>query len=326
MPGVSDDQLVLGLDIGGTKLAASVVGVGGRARSFVSERTPVELGWEASMNALVELGHRALTDAEVEADAIVSVGVGCGGPLDSWRGVVCGPPNLPGWDEVPVTDVVREAFQCTTFLENDANAAALATALWGRWAATKDLVYLTISTGMGGGVLVDGQLLRGVDGNAAEIGHLVVDWRGRLCECGQRGCVEAYVSGSSIARRATEALDSGRDSSLRSCGHVTAADVSGAAALGDPLAVEIWDDTVDVLAAAIRSVLNIFEPELVVLGGGVTEAGAMLIDPVRARALPGALSRAGRRTELAITPMGPAAGAIGAAAVAVVRTRTGLAA
>jgi len=322
--GASD--AVLGLDIGGTKLAAGVVDSSGRVLSLVRTPTPApSAGWRAATEALFDLGERAIEDAHVAPSRVTAVGIGSGGPLDAAAGIILRPPNLPAWEDVPVTRLAEAAFQRRAFLENDANAAALATYEWGEWAGTQDLVYLTISTGIGGGALVAGRLLRGASGNVAEFGHTVVDWDGRLCDCGQRGCAEAYVSGTSIARRAQEALIAGRPSILSRHSAVTASDVATAAVDGDTLALEIWSDTTAILGALVTSVLNVFEPRVVVLGGGVTEAGAMLIDPIRAYAKTHAMSSAGRAADVVISEHGRAIGVLGSAAVAMARSPIGLA-
>jgi len=293
--GASD--AVLGLDIGGTKLAAGVVDSSGRVLSLVRTPTPApSAGWRAATEALFDLGERAIEDAHVAPSRVTAVGIGSGGPLDAAAGIILRPPNLPAWEDVPVTRLAEAAFQRRAFLENDANAAALATYEWGDWAGTQDLV-----------------------------GHTVVDWDGRLCDCGQRGCAEAYVSGTSIARRAQEALIAGRPSILSRHSAVTASDVATAAVDGDTLALEIWSDTTAILGALVTSVLNVFEPRVVVLGGGVTEAGAMLIDPIRAYAKTHAMSSAGRAADVVISEHGRAIGVLGSAAVAMARSPIGLA-
>ena len=317
LPGT--DSVVLGLDIGGTKLAAAVVDGDGHVRSFVRTPTRPSRGWRPVMDDLVAAGHAAMQDAGVSATDLSAVGVGCGGPLDTASGIVLSPPNLPGWDAVPVVAALEVEFGRPTYLENDANAAAIATSMWGPWAGTQDLVYLTVSTGVGAGVLSGGRLLRGAGGNGAEVGHVVVCYGGRLCGCGQRGCLEAYVSGQSIARRAREALGAGAESQLGELAWVTAADVCAAARDGDAMAVRLWDETTGILGAAVASVLNLFEPRLVVLGGGVTQAGAMLIDPVRTDSVAQALSPAGRQADVVLTSFGDTIGVVGAAAVAAAR-------
>ncbi|MDQ3404902.1 MAG: ROK family protein, partial [Actinomycetota bacterium] len=201
---------VLGLDIGGTKLAAGVVDHDGTVRSFLVTPTRKEEGPGPVLSRLFALGAKALAESTVDSAALAGVGIGCGGPLDPGVGTVHEPPHLPGWRHVPVASKVRAAFGVPAVLDNDAAAAALAEHRFGAGRGLAHLVYLTISTGVGGGVIIDGTPYRGATGNAAELGHLTVRRGGRLCGCGRSGCLEAYVSGSAIAARAREALDDGR--------------------------------------------------------------------------------------------------------------------
>lgn len=316
---LSDLDLILGLDVGGTKLAAGVVDQTGRTLSLVRAATPgPEVDSSTAVDRLIELGEQALGEAGLHAADLTAVGIASGGPLDPERGVIVGPPNLPAWIDVPIVRRAEAAFGRPAILENDANAGALASHRWGPWAGTNDLVYLTISTGIGAGALIDGRLLRGSAGNGGEVGHMIVAFDGRRCECGQRGCVEAYVSGTAIARRAMEAIAAGRPSSLASIPAVTASDV--AAAVGsDALATEIWRETTSILGAVVTSVINLFGPQLVILGGGVTRAGTMLVDPVARIAHASALSPDGRAADVVITPHGDAIGVLGSAASALER-------
>ena len=168
-----------------------------------------------------------------------------------------------------MTALVEAAYGRPAALENDATAGAAGEHLYGAGAGTRNMVYLTISTGVGGGVVLDGRLYRGASGNGGELGHVTVDWRGRPCRgCGRRGCLEAYVSGTSIAERAAEAVRADGNSTLARVTEPTAADVASAARAGDQLARAIWDETVDALACGLTSIVNLFEPELVVLEAG----------------------------------------------------------
>jgi len=310
--------LTLGLDIGGTKLAAGVVDATGHIVALMRTATPA--GWQPAVAALLRLGHEVLHRAGVTTAGISAVGIGCGGPLDLGRGLVLAPPNLPGWNEVPIVQLVEQEFGRPTRLENDGNAAALATYRWGAHAGTDILVYFTISTGIGSGLVERGRLYRGGAGNGCELGHTVVDWRGRQCLCGQRGCAEAYVSGSSIGRRAREALAAGRSSALAGTA-ATAADVAAAARAGDSLALEIWTESTAILGRLLASTLNTFEPHLIVLGGGVTRAGDMLLEPVRATALAQAMPPAARIADIVLSSHGDNIGVVGAAAVAIPTVR-----
>jgi glucokinase len=300
--------LVLGLDIGGTKLAAGVVDAAGRSLSFVVESTRADEGAERGLERLFELGRAAVAEAGVAWARIAAVGIGAGGPLDAARGILLEPPHLPGWVDVPIVARAEDAYGLPVALENDATAAAAGEHRYGAGADTSHMVYLTISTGVGGGVVVDGRLYRGATGNGGELGHVTVDCSGRPCRgCGRRGCLEAYVSGTSIAERAREAGMAG----------VTAADVAAAAAGGDPVATEVWDATTDALACGLTSIVNLFEPELVVLGGGVVAGtGEQLLGPVRERVRVEAMSPAGGAARIVSAALGTHVGVVGAAAIA----------
>ncbi len=225
------------------------------------------------------------------------------------------PPHLPGWHDVPVAALAAGAFGKPAVLDNDGTAAAEAEHRFGAGIGTTDMVYLTLSTGVGGGVVLAGRVYRGATGNGAELGHVVVDWQGRRCRgCGGRGCLEAYVSGTSIAERATELLDAG--STLSTVDKLTAADVAAHAVAGDPLAVRVWRETVTALGVGLTSIVNMLEPELVVLGGGVTRAGDALVVPARAAVHAAAMTPGGRSVRVERAALGDQVGVVGAAAVA----------
>ncbi|GAA1534462.1 ROK family protein [Kribbella lupini] len=309
---------VLALDVGGTKLAAGVVRADGTVQSFRTIETAVHEGPDAAVSRLLDLGEKAM--AEAGHPEVVAVGIGCGGPLDPATGVILGPPGLPGWDEVPLGRLVTERLGLPAYVENDASAAALAEHRWGGW-GVRSLVYLTVSTGFGGGVVINGELFQGAAGQGGELGHVVVDWQGRPCGCGAQGCAEAYVSGTSIARRAQEALGQ-RTSSLTSVTELTARDVAEHARAGDELAVAVWDETTAMLGRMVAVIINVCEPDLVVLGGGVTRAGDQLLVPVREAALRQAMPPAAKACDVVLSRHGDRSGVLGAAAIAFHRIST----
>jgi glucokinase len=303
---------VLALDIGGTKLAAGVVHGDGGIASFLVEPSEAEHGPERTLERLFDLGRRAVAESGVAWARIGGVGIGCGGPLDPERGILIAPPHLPGWRDVPVAALARRAFERPVTLENDATAAAAGEHAWGAGAGTRNMVYLTISTGVGGGVVIDGRLYRGAMGNGGELGHVTVDWHGRPCHgCGRRGCLEAYVSGTSISERAREA----------GLAAVTATEVAAAARDGDPVATAVWDETVEALACGLTSIVNLFEPQLVVLGGGVIRTGEQLLGPVRERVRASAMGPASRAADIVASAFGDRVGVAGAAAIVYARDR-----
>ena len=310
----SRTQPVLGLDIGGTKMAAGVVAVDGRVDGFVVAPTDAERGPRDGLERLFALGQRAVIASDSAAEDIAGIGIGCGGPLDSDRGVLIAPLHLPGWTDVPITQLAAASFDLAAVLENDATAAAAAEHRYGAGRGTRNMVYLTVSTGVGGGVVLDRRLFRGSTGNGGELGHVTVDWHGRRCRgCGRRGCLEAYASGTSIAERARE---EGMDV-------VTSADVAAAARDGDALATRVWDETCEALACGITSLVNLFEPEVVVVGGGVSRAGEQLLGPVRELVHALAIEPPGRNVGIVKAALGDAVGVVGAAAVAYERLGSG---
>lgn len=302
--------VILAFDIGGTKFAAGVVDRNGDVRSFAVVPTDAARGPEDGMRRLFELGRRVVDESGVPWEQIDLIGIGCGGPLDPVSGILVAPPHLTGWVNVPLVARAEKALGRPAVLENDATAAAAGEHRFGAGAGTRNMIYLTISTGVGGGSVVDGHLYRGATGNGGELGHVTVDWHGRECRgCGRRGCLEAYVSGTSIAERAAEAGLTG----------ATAADVAAAARAGDPRAVAVWDETVEALACGLTSLVNLFEPELVVVGGGVSGTGEQLLGPVRERVRAQVMTPAGRGVGIVTAALGTQAGVVGAAAIAIER-------
>ena len=279
----------------------------------------VEDGPQAMIARQLELGRQAVETSGVDWPQIGAVGIACGGPLDPQAGIIQSPLSLPGWDDIPLVAIVSSALDRPAVVDNDATAGALAEWQYGagRHRGVRDLVYLTISTGVGGGLVLDGRVFRGAAWNAGELGHLTVDFRGRRCACGRRGCVEAYASGTNIAARAREALaGSDEPSTLSDLPTVTSREVAEAAAAGDPLAVRVWDETTEILGSAIANILDVFNPELVVLGGGVTRAGAQLLNPVREIGLRLAMPPARRSADVVLAGLGEDLGVVSAAALA----------
>ncbi|MEV4805240.1 ROK family protein [Nonomuraea sp. NPDC049421] len=305
---------VLSLDIGGTKLAAGVVTGDGLIHGWQLAPTHREEGPRAVLTRLFDLGRKAI--AEAGLPEVAAVGISCGGPLNTVTGVLECPPHLPGWVDIPICALATEAYGLPAVLENDATAAALGEFRYGAGRGTSTMLYLTISTGVGGGSVIGGRLHRGAAGNGGELGHVMVRPGGRRCSCGRMGCLEAYASGTSIAERAWEALAAGRTSSLSAIERPTAEDVSRAAEAGDPLAVEIWDETTWALGSALTDLVNAFEPELVVLGGGVTRSGSRLLDPVAAAVARDAMPPAARSARIELATLGAGVCVVGAGAVA----------
>jgi glucokinase len=281
-------RFVLGIDIGGTNLVVGSVAEDGSAMvASASEPTHSEAGATDVVDRLVGLAERAIATTRREAPSaeILGVGVGAPGPLDTKRGIVLLTPNL-GWVNMPLRQLIHDRLALPAALDNDANCAVLGEWWVGAARGARHAIGITIGTGIGGGLIIDGQLYHGASDVAGEIGHTTIDTEGRRCKCGNYGCLEAYASGPNIALRAVEELEAGAESRLRALvggdlQKITAQTVYQAAADGDELALEVVNDTAKFLGVGIGNLLNVFNPEVVVVCGGVTLAGDHLFEPLR---------------------------------------------
>jgi glucokinase len=214
-------------------------------------------------------------------ETIKAVGIGSPGPAKYSEGVLIRCANLPKFVDVPIGKMLSDKLGKSVILENDANAACFGEFVAGAGKNIKNMIFFTLGTGIGGGIISDGKLLQGSDGNAAELGHTIVNINGRLCSCGQKGCAEAYASASNTAKRAAEAIKAGEKSSLESLDEITCKDVYDHLAKGDKLAKKITDETAEVLGVLCVNVLHCSEPERIVFAGGMIAAGDVLLDRIK---------------------------------------------
>jgi glucokinase len=250
-------------------------------------------------------------------DRLVGIGLSAPGPVDPSAGVVLQAPNLRGWDNVPLADELRRRTGLPVWLGNDANLAALGEARFGAGRGSRNLIYLTISTGVGGGVIADGRLLLGSRGLAAEVGHMAISMDGPRCGCGNRGCLEAYASGTGLVNRAREAIAEGRASSLAvEDGPLTPAGIAETAEHGDPLAQELLSAAGCALGVGIRSLLHLFNPSVIVIGGGVSQVGPRLWDPMLEVVRGDAMSAYREGLRIIPSELGDDSGLVGAAVLA----------
>ncbi len=316
-------RYVVGVDIGGTNLVVgSVAEDGSEILGLVSEPTLAERGADAVLERIVKLVRSSI--AAAPGKPMAGVGIGSPGPLDTARGVVLLTPNL-GWTNYPVRDLLSEALGLPATLDNDANCAIFGE--WWRGAArgAKHVVGLTIGTGIGGGIVLDGEIYHGASDIAGELGHMTIDSTGRRCKCGNYGCLEAYASGPAIAARAVEGIEAGADTSLpayvqNDLARVTAQVVYEAAHDGDAYAREVVHDTAKVLGAGVANIINIFNPQVVVICGGVTLAGDQLFVPLRSEVKRRAFKPAANACRIVPGELTGTAGVYGAAAVFMRRT------
>jgi glucokinase len=282
----SHASYVLGVDVGGTKLATVLATRAGQVLHKVRMPTEAEKGPELGVARLISMIHQNLTDTGIEKKDVIGIGVACGSPMDAERGIILGPPNLQSWNPVPIKATLEAKFGIYTRLENDANAGALAEWLFGAGKGKRHVVYMTMGTGIGGGLILDGRLYRGTNGNAGEVGHMrVIRQGGPLCGCGKRGCLEAFCSGPSIARRTKKALSESPRSAIldlaTSIESVTAEHLFAAARQGDALALRLVDETAHYMGVGLANIIQALNPEVIVLGTIATEQGDFFLDRVR---------------------------------------------
>ena len=285
------EQFIVGIDLGGTNIAAGAMPTDG-TREIAMRMAPThgEEGADAVVDRIARMIEDVIdqTRSETGADRsdFLGVGIGSPGPLDRMRGIVIVSPNL-GWRDFPLRDEVSSRVNLPAALDNDANCATLGEWWCGAAKGGRNVIGMTIGTGIGGGLILDGKLYHGSSDGAGEIGHTTIDPTGRRCKCGNYGCLEAYASGPAIAERAREELEVDGDSILLGMvegdvSRITAQTVFEASKRGDPVATEVVRDTAHFLGVGLSNLINISNPDMVVIAGGVTQAGDLLFDPLGA--------------------------------------------
>jgi glucokinase len=305
----------IGVDLGGTKMLLGVLDGDSKTVWESRERSAGE-----AEDELVELLVREVAEARAERAGVEAIGMGIPATIDHEKGLAVAAVNLP-IENLPIRDLVAERTGLPTFVDNDANVAALAEHLFGAAREAQNAVMLTIGTGIGGGLILGGEIYRGATGAGAELGHMAIQMDGPGCQgnCPNRGCVEAFASGTALGREGRAAAESNPDSALGKLlaegEEVDGKAVTVAAQAGDETAIEVFDLVGSRLGVALASFANIFEPEVIVVGGGVMAAGDLLLDPAR-RELEARALRPMNRTPVVAAELGEDAGMIGAAAMA----------
>jgi glucokinase len=270
-------DFTLGVDIGGTKIAAGLVEPGGTIVFQTRVPMPAREDAAAGFAALERAIHTVFAAQPQARGSLAGIGICAPGPLDPIRGVVLNPPNLPCWRNFPLAAEVQRLFQVRAKIDNDANAAALAEAVWGAGVGFRNVFYATLGTGIGAGIVFDRRIYHGRTGSAAEGGHVSIDYNGPRCACGKRGCIEALCSGPAIARRARRCLTESNTQSLMrdlaggNLENLTAEHVAEAFRAGDTLAREVLEATADLLTVWLGNMIDLLEPDVIVFGGGLAQ-------------------------------------------------------
>ena len=313
-------EILVGIDLGGTNGKVGCFDSALKLIDKASAATEADMGPEAVVERIGRTTENLLAINNLPADSLAAAGIGAPGPARLDEGIIIASPNMPLFKNVPLRKMLSRRLHAPVVLENDANAACWGEFVLGAGKDINNMVFFTLGTGIGGGIITDDKLVHGSADNAAELGHIIIYPDGRKCACGQRGCVEAYASADSTARRAVEALEAGAESSLKRVldekGRITSKDVYEHLAAGDELARQITDGTAKALALLCINMLHSTEPGRIVFAGGMIAAGDVLLNRIKDFFDEQIWSLKKETVEIAFATLGEDAGIIGAAALA----------
>ncbi len=312
---------VLTIDLGGTKILITLISPGGHLLAEERLKTPANRGKQIATEQLLSDIDRFLKVRGIVVSQLHSISIAAAGAIDSDKGLITLSPNLPDWNNIPLRDILCERYGVETFLINDASAAALGEHRFGAGRGTKNLVMLTVGTGIGGGIIIDGQLYLGASGAAGEVGHMTIDINGPKCACGNTGCLETLASGKAMAREALRRIRAGAKSSLvdmvdGKIESITAEKVGIAAGGGDVLSLDVIRQVSINLGIGMVNLVNIFNPEMIVVGGGVARMGELLLGTARRVVEARAFPIAAKVVRIITAQLGNDAGVYGAAVFA----------
>ena len=305
----------IGIDVGGTNVKIALVDDG---KIIYSNSVPTyaQMGYEYTVNNIKQAIKDLMKETETTAADIKGIGFDFPGQVDYKTGVVKLAPNIPGWVNVPIAQMIEEAFHIPTRIDNDVRCAALGEMNFGAGKGCQNFVCITVGTGIGSGLVINGQLVRGAANAAGEIGHIKLQMKDDpICGCGDTGCLEAFASGPSIVAMAQDYLKSGKSTKFREMagdGEITPYIVAKAAEAGDPVAKRIFTIIGEYVGMGLVSVINLLNPEKVIIGGGVAEAGDLLLEPIRKTVMERAMVVARESVEIVPAELGNSAGVIGA--------------
>lgn len=314
------DKIAVGVDLGGTAIKSGLVNARGKILRDTSVPAEANQGPTHVIQQISRSIHQLIDGSSYKKKEFVGIGVGSPGSVDLDGGTVKYPPNFPGWAVVRLGDALGKEFGLHIEVDNDANAAAVGEAKFGAGVGHKDFIMVTLGTGVGGGLILGGKLFRGPLGGAGELGHMTIDYNGPLCNCGNRGCVEAYVGAKYLVQRAIEKVKGKRNSKILALvkGDTTRIDpkiVSLAAQKGDPIAIEVLAETGKYLGIGLANVVNLLDVRLVIIGGGIARAGKPLFKSVRESVKKHVLKPLSEGLEVLPAKLGNSAGILGAAAL-----------
>ncbi len=311
---------ILALDLGGTRFRVAVADREGNILSRYADLTRPEEGRDAAIKRITKALRRVAST--VGFNAIRGIGIAAPGPIDLETGVLLTPPNLPGWENTPMKSLWEEKLNLPVYVGNDGNLAAVGEHRFGAGRGFDHLIYIGVGTGIGGGVIIGGKPFVGAMGLASEVGHMTIDRNGPRCKCGNVGCLEALASGPAIARIAAERIAGGESSDILHIVSGNLEKISGetvvaAARSGDALAKEVLETAGINLGIGVVNLLHLFNPQAVIIGGGVSQAGDLIFDPVRKVVAERTMANFRDRTMIIPSALGDDAGLLGAVALVV---------
>jgi len=315
------EKLILAVDLGGTKMRAALVKGNGEILQVINRKTSAEKGVKDLLDRLVNSLNEILAQNNIDRGVIDSISIAIAGAVDVNRGVLTASPNLSGWVNIPLKQIINDTTGIKTHIENDVNAAAIGEYYFGNAGNVKHFVFIAVGTGIGGGIFIDGKLYGGFDGSAGEIGHMIIKENGPKCGCGNRGCLEALCSGTAIEREIRTLIRKKNlakwvDFNENNIELITARDVGEAAQNGDELAKKVIDKAAYYLGIGMGNIINIVNPQMIISGGGVSRMGDILIKPAIETALNIAFELPGNTVRMVPSSLGHNAGILGAAALA----------
>ena len=309
-----EKKYVVGVDLGGTKIYTALVDLEGNIVKEKTVETLAHEGEQAVKERIIDTINYVIDGTD--KNLIKSIGIGSPGPLDVKNGVILESANLP-FKNFEIVKSIKETYDLPTYLDNDANVATLGEFMFGAGKGTENMIFITASTGIGGGAVLNGKLFRGATGNALEVGHMTVSTEGPRCGCGNVGCAEALGSGTAIGKRAKEAVLSNVKTSLKNYDNVTSKEVFKEAANGDRVAKKILNTSLTYLGIAVANTITNFDPEKVVVGGGVVNGGDIVIDTIRNVVEERCMAAFVENCTIEKAVLGGKAGVLGAAALAI---------
>lgn len=311
---------VIGVDLGGTKISTALSTFDGKVISQTVIPTNAKEGENAVLNRIINTIEEVIKNAEVTIDKVEAIGIGSPGPLDSKKGVILTTPNLP-FRNYNLVKPIKEKFNVRVYLDNDANVAAIGEYMFGAGKGKENIVFITVSTGVGGGAILNGKPYRGYTSNALEIGHTTVNPYGSRCNCGNIGCLEAMASGTAIGKRGQDMVLSKAETSLRNYENITSYEVFTEAKKGDEVAKQIVDEALEYLGIGVANSVAIFDPEMVIIGGGVSKVGDILFDKVKEVVNKRCFQSMSESCKIVPAGLGSDAGVIGAVALAILESK-----